>query len=100
VLRSSPLALTVWTFPVQAISCFFFAWLADKTKKRALWVFVQTLITIAGTMITAYGRLNGVRYFGLFLVNMGASGCVPGVLAYASHPFNSFSVQELTFDLI
>ena len=33
-------------------------------------------------MITGYGKLNGVRYFGLFLVNMGASASVPGVLAY------------------
>ena len=68
----------------QAISCFFFAWLADKTKKRALWLFVQNIITMVGLMITGYGKHNGVRYFGLFLVNMGASGCVLGVLAYVS----------------
>ncbi|KAJ2914366.1 hypothetical protein MD484_g6042, partial [Candolleomyces efflorescens] len=82
--RRDSLLLSTPPYLVAVISGFFFAWLADKTKKRALWVFVQTLITIAGTMITAYGQLNGVRYFGLFLVKMGASGSIPGVWAYAS----------------
>ncbi|KAJ2914365.1 hypothetical protein MD484_g6041, partial [Candolleomyces efflorescens] len=72
-LRDS-LLLSTPPYLASVVSGFFFAWLADKTKKRALWIFVQTLITITGTMITAYCQLNGVRYFGLFLVQMGAAG--------------------------
>ncbi|KAF6760841.1 major facilitator superfamily domain-containing protein [Ephemerocybe angulata] len=70
--------------PPYAISCYFFAWISDKTNRRAIWIFLQSLITITGLMVTGYGNLNGVRYFGLFLINMGASGCIPGILAYRS----------------
>ncbi|KAJ2924109.1 hypothetical protein H1R20_g12979, partial [Candolleomyces eurysporus] len=98
-LRDS-LLLSAPPYAAAAISCFFFAWLADKTKKRALWIFVQTLITIVGTMVTAYGHLNGVRYFGLFLVNMGASGCVPGVLAYNANNIVSHSKRSVSTAMI
>ncbi|KAF9482378.1 high-affinity nicotinic acid transporter [Pholiota conissans] len=68
-----------------AISCFFFAWLSDKTKHRAGWMVVQNMITITGLAIAAYAISNPVRYFGLFLVYGGATGCIPGVLAYSSN---------------
>jgi MFS family permease len=66
----------------QASSVFFFAWLSDKTKKRAIWLGVQNVICIVGLIVTGYAKANAGRYIGLFLTNMGASGCVPGVLAY------------------
>ncbi|KAF5312730.1 hypothetical protein D9619_003612 [Psilocybe cf. subviscida] len=65
-----------------AASCFFFAWLSDKTKHRAGWMAVQNVICIIGLALAAYSHKNPVRYFGLFLVNAGATGCIPGVLAY------------------
>ncbi|KAJ3498476.1 hypothetical protein NLJ89_g10215 [Agrocybe chaxingu] len=76
------LILTAPPYVFAAISCFFFAWISDKTQKRALWLAVQNLICIVGLFIVAYADKHGVRYFGLFLVNAGASGCIPGVLAY------------------
>lgn len=66
----------------QAGSVFFFAWLSDKTKKRAIWLGVQNVICIVGLIVTGYAKANAGRYIGLFLTNIGASGCVPGVLAY------------------
>ncbi|TEB33624.1 MFS general substrate transporter [Coprinellus micaceus] len=90
------LLLTAPPYVAAAISCFFFAWLADKTKKRALWIAVQTLITITGLMVTGYAKANGVRYFGLFLTNMGASGCVPGVLAYNANNIVSHSKRSVS----
>ncbi|KAF5313401.1 hypothetical protein D9611_008574 [Ephemerocybe angulata] len=78
------------------ISTFAFAWLADKTKKRAPWLAVQNLICITGLMITGYTNTSGTRYFGLFLVNMGASGCVPGVLAYQANNITSHSKRAIT----
>ncbi|TFK29438.1 high-affinity nicotinic acid transporter [Coprinopsis marcescibilis] len=78
------------------ISTFFFAWIADKTKLRAPWLACQNLICITGLMITGYTNLNGTRYFGLFLVNMGASGCVPGVLAYQANNITSHSKRAVT----
>ncbi|TEB20276.1 MFS general substrate transporter [Coprinellus micaceus] len=71
-------------YVAAAISTYVFAWLADRTQRRAFWIFIQSLITITGLFVTAYGKLNGVRYFGLFLINMGASGCIPTILAYRS----------------
>jgi len=41
-------------------------------------------MTIVGLAVLGWANPNGARYFGLFLINMGASGCVPGVLAYVS----------------
>lgn len=78
------LILTAFPFVFAAISCFLFASLGDKTKQRALWPVVQACITTIGLLVTAYAKPNGVRYFGLFLANAGASGCIPGVLAYVS----------------
>jgi len=51
---------------------------------------------IAGLMITGYTNLNGTRYFGLFLVNMGAAGCVPGVLAYQANNVTSHTTRAVT----
>ena len=73
--------------------CYFFAWLSDKTKHRAGWMVVESLITIIGLAIAAYHPNNGVRYFGLFLVNAGATSCIPGVLAYVSHTFFSYDIN-------
>ncbi|KAJ3519094.1 hypothetical protein NMY22_g13355 [Coprinellus aureogranulatus] len=90
------LLLSAPPYVAAAMSCFFFAWLADKTRKRAVWLAVQNVMTMIGLMITGYGKLNGVRYFGLFLVNMGASGCVPGVLAYNANNIVSQSKRAVS----
>ncbi|KAH6913607.1 major facilitator superfamily domain-containing protein [Coprinopsis sp. MPI-PUGE-AT-0042] len=94
------LTLSAPPYVAAAISCFFFAWLSDKTKKRALWLGVQSLITLTGLMITGYSSANGARYFGLFLVNMGASGCVPGVLAYNANNVTSHSKRSVSTAVI
>ncbi|EAU83297.2 hypothetical protein CC1G_10738 [Coprinopsis cinerea okayama7 len=94
------LCLSAPPYIAAAISCFFFAWLSDKTKQRALWLAVQNVITIVGLMITAYAGPAGARYFGLFLVNMGASGCVPGVLAYNANNITSHSKRSVSTAII
>lgn len=77
---------------MQAASCFFFAWVSDKTRKRAIWLAVQNCICISGLVITTYTKSNPVRYFGLFIVDAGAVGCVPGVLAYVGYPLSQLFV--------
>ncbi|TFK44848.1 major facilitator superfamily domain-containing protein [Crucibulum laeve] len=89
------LILTAPPYVFAAISCYFFAWLSDKTKMRALWLATQNVICIIGLVITAYAKPNGARYFGLFLVNAGASGCIPGVLAYAANNITSHSKRSV-----
>lgn len=39
-------------------------------------------MSITGLMITGYATPHGARYLGLFLINMGASGSIPGIIAY------------------
>jgi len=73
---------------------YIFAWLSDKTKLRAPWLAAQNVLCIIGLAVAAYSDNNAARYVGLFLVNMGASGCVPGVLAYVSSL--AYSCQNLS----
>ncbi|KAF9042194.1 major facilitator superfamily domain-containing protein [Panaeolus papilionaceus] len=94
------LCLTAPPGIVAAISVYFFAWLSDKTKRRALWLGAQNVICIVGLVLIRYGGANGVRYFGLFLTNMGASGCVPGVLAYSSNNMTSHTKRSVQTAII
>ncbi|KAF5354929.1 hypothetical protein D9756_005403 [Leucocoprinus leucothites] len=90
------LCLTAPPYVVAAISCYAFAYLGDKTRKRAIWLVIQSCITIVGLIITGYAKPNGARYLGLFLVNAGASGCVPGVLAYQANNVVSHSKRAVS----
>ncbi|KAF8168456.1 high-affinity nicotinic acid transporter [Crassisporium funariophilum] len=80
---------------VAACTVYFFAWISDKTKLRAPWLAVQNVICITGLVVTTYSKSNGARYLGLFLVNIGASGCVPGVLAYSSNNITSHTKRSV-----
>ncbi|KAH9487295.1 putative transporter C11D3.18C [Psilocybe cubensis] len=80
---------------VGAISVYFFAHLSDRTRLRAPWLAAQNLLTITGLFVAAYAKLNAARYVGLFLVNMGASGCVPGVLAYSANNITSHTKRAI-----
>jgi hypothetical protein len=48
----------------QAISIFFFAWISDKYRRRALFIAFQTLITLVGLCLTGFGPAAGWRYAG------------------------------------
>ncbi|EAU83959.1 hypothetical protein CC1G_09841 [Coprinopsis cinerea okayama7 len=94
------LVLTAFPFVAAAISCFVFAYIADRTRMRAPWLAAQNLICMTGLLCTGYASQPGVRYFGLFLTNMGASGCVPGVLAYHSNNITSHSKRAVSTAVI
>ncbi|KAJ3507700.1 hypothetical protein NLJ89_g6162 [Agrocybe chaxingu] len=97
---SEALLLTAPPGLVAGISCYCFARLADRTRKRAVWLATQNVITIVGLAIAAYAKPHPVRYFGLFLTNMGATGCVPGVLAYSANNITSHSKRAVQTGLI
>ncbi|KAF8178649.1 major facilitator superfamily domain-containing protein [Mycena galopus ATCC 62051] len=67
------------------LSALFFAWLSDKYKHRAGFIVTQGLISITGLCLTAFSPQNKVRYFGIFLLNAGSSGCIPSILAYSAN---------------
>lgn len=45
-------------------------------------MIVQNLICITRLLLAAYSNTNFMRYFGLYLIAAGSTGCVPVVLAY------------------
>ncbi|PPQ68482.1 hypothetical protein CVT25_008408 [Psilocybe cyanescens] len=98
--EKASLLLTAPPGAFAGVSCFFFAWLSDKTKKRAIWMAVQNVICIIGLILTAYSTNNPVRYFGLFLVNAGATGCVPGVLAYSANNITTHTKRSVQTAII
>jgi len=67
------------------LSAVFFAWLSDKYRHRAGFILIQGLISITGLCLTAFSPQNRVRYFGIFLLNAGSSGCIPSILAYSAN---------------
>jgi len=94
------LLLTTPPYIAAAISAFFFAWISDKTKKRAIWLGVQTLMSITGLMITGYAKPHGARYLGLFLINMGASGSIPGIIAYNANNVTTHTKRAVSTGVI
>jgi len=94
------LLLVAPPYIAAAMSCFFFAWLSDKTRMRAPWLAAQNIIVIIGLMVCAYAKQNGARYFGIFFINMGASGCVPGVIAYNANNITSHSKRSVSTAIV
>jgi len=98
--------------PLQAISIVFFAWISDKYRHRALFIAVQTLVTLIGLCLTGFASAAGWRYAGswyclfisqfdhddtsgIFLSNAGCSGCIPAILAYVSQKIFSLHINIL-----
>ncbi|KAF9481517.1 MFS general substrate transporter [Pholiota conissans] len=94
------LVLTCPPYVFAALSTFVFARTSDITRRRALWLAVQNVICLVGLFITAYSTKHPVRYFGLFLINAGASGCVPGVLAYSSNNITSHTKRAVSTGIV
>lgn len=74
--------LTLPPFLFAIIASFGLAWVSDKWQTRWPVLCAQSIIAIVGLIITLYGKLAGVRYFGLFLGIFGVSSNTPGTLAY------------------
>ena len=73
------------TYVFAIIASLAAAFFSDKYKTRWTVLVFQAGTAIVGLLIVLYGKLPGVRYFGLFLANYGTSANVPGTLAYASN---------------
>ncbi|KAJ7287182.1 major facilitator superfamily domain-containing protein [Mycena rebaudengoi] len=82
---TNALLLSAPPYAPAFLSALFFAWLADKYRHRAGFIAIQALISITGLCLTAFSKHNNVRYFGIFLLNAGSSGCIPGILAYSAN---------------
>ncbi|CAH0043361.1 unnamed protein product [Clonostachys solani] len=63
----------------------FMAWISDRYRIRWMILCIQSGFAIIGLLIMIYGKLPGVRYFGMFLAVFGAQSNVPGTLAYGQN---------------
>ncbi|TFK29452.1 MFS general substrate transporter [Coprinopsis marcescibilis] len=61
------------------------AWLADRHKHRSSYILLTCCICTVGSGITAWHPSHHVRYFGVFLTNIGSAGSVPTFLAYSAN---------------
>ncbi|KAJ7668665.1 major facilitator superfamily domain-containing protein [Mycena polygramma] len=82
---TASLLLSAPPYAPAFFSAVFFAWLSDKYRHRAGFMVIQGLISIIGLCLTAFSHINSVRYFGIFLLNAGSSGCIPSILAYSAN---------------
>lgn len=48
----------------QALSIMFFAWISDKYRQRAMFIAIQTLITLIGLFLTGFSSSPAWRYTG------------------------------------
>lgn len=78
LLQSPPYIFTV--FASLATS-----WLSDKMRLRWPILIGQSVVAIVGLLVVLYGKLAGVRYFGLFLATWGTQGNIPATLAYGNN---------------
>ncbi|KAF9464979.1 major facilitator superfamily domain-containing protein [Collybia nuda] len=111
------LLLSAPPYVFSAISIMFFAWMSDKYQQRALFIAIQTFITLVGLFLTCFSSSSAWRYTGektsislhhkliptstgLFFSNAGSSGCVPAIIAYASNNIISHTKRAVTTALV
>jgi len=85
LLLSPPYVFTI-------VAGFGLAWVSDKQKTRWPILLAQACVGIVGLLITLYGKLPGVRYFGLFIAIFGITSNTPATLAYGQS--NTASQQK------
>ncbi|KAF4978624.1 hypothetical protein FZEAL_5027 [Fusarium zealandicum] len=82
-------------YVLAAIMAFISGWLGDRFRVRGPIIAVHQALTAAGMLITVYGRVNAVRYFGAFLGIGFLQFCVPGVLTFQANNVTSHSKRAV-----
>ncbi|GAA5840352.1 hypothetical protein JCM5353_002791 [Sporobolomyces roseus] len=76
------------TIPVYFVACVFVlttALLADRLKKRFMFVMIDLTLCALGLIINLTPAPVGVKYFGLFLIASGAYGGLPTVVTWLTN---------------
>ncbi|GAA5969811.1 hypothetical protein JCM3765_002193 [Sporobolomyces pararoseus] len=76
------------TIPVYFVACLFVlgtALMADRMKKRFLFVMIDLCLCAVGLIINLTPAPVGVKYFGLFLIASGAYGGLPTVVTWLTN---------------
>ncbi|TFL07157.1 major facilitator superfamily domain-containing protein [Pterulicium gracile] len=94
------LLLSAPPFAFTAISMYFFSWISDITKRRAVFIGAQATLSTVGLFITMFGQVPAVRYLGIYLTTAGSAGCVPAILAYSANNVVSQTKRSVSTGLI
>ncbi|KAL9712047.1 hypothetical protein Ac2012v2_005123 [Leucoagaricus gongylophorus] len=94
------LLLSAPPYVFAAISIMFFSWLSDKYKQRAVFIALQTGLTLLGLFLMGFVNSASLRYFGIFMANAGSAGCIPGILAYSANNTISHSKRAVSTAMI
>ncbi|KAK2779892.1 hypothetical protein FQN53_001250 [Emmonsiellopsis sp. PD_33] len=82
-------------YVLAAVMTYISGWFSDKYHIRGPIVAIHQLLTAVGMLITAYGKVNGARYFGAFLGIGFLQYCVPGVLTFQANNITSHSKRSV-----
>ncbi|KAF2198905.1 MFS general substrate transporter [Delitschia confertaspora ATCC 74209] len=91
------------TVPPYVCACavaVFVAFLSDKTRQRGLYLALFTFPTIAGFCILRWVMQPNVRYFGVFLITIGAFPGGPGFLSWGVNNSAGPAVRAVSSALI
>ncbi|EKM81127.1 hypothetical protein AGABI1DRAFT_56500 [Agaricus bisporus var. burnettii JB137-S8] len=97
---ANSLLLTAPPYIFAAATVMLFSWLSDKYKQRAIFIALQTGITLLGLFLTGFVDSPFVRYVGIFLTNGGSAGCIPGLLAYSANNTISHSKRAVSTAMV
>lgn len=70
------------------------AYFADKTRLRSPFIIFQALTTLVGSLLIAYSKNNGVRYFGIFLGVAGCNGNLSTMLSWQQNNVRGQSARS------
>ncbi len=82
-------------YVLAAVLTFTSGWLGDKYHIRGPLIACHQLVTAVGMLITAYAKVNAVRYFGAFLGIGFLQFCIPGVLTFQANNITSHSKRSV-----
>ncbi|KAI2626776.1 MFS general substrate transporter [Hypoxylon sp. NC1633] len=83
--RGVSLCLVAPPYAFAAIYMYIMGSLGDRYHLRGPIIIGNMVIALIGLPILGWHTSNGVRYFGSFLVTAGATGNIPGSLAYQAN---------------
>jgi len=72
-------------YAAAGLMMYFTGWLGDKYHLRGPIIFFNSCLAIIGLPLIGWVENVGVRYFGVFLVCMGANANIPATMAYQAN---------------
>lgn len=98
--KTAALLLCAPPYIFAAFTVLVFAWFSDRYQQRALTIAIGTAVAVAGLFFTGFAAHQGLKYAGIFLINAGSSGCIPGILAYSANNVLSHTKRGVTMALV